>query len=191
MYRSRLHLRRSVNPVPITCHHDWLRQIGKKFSFFFQELRVALAVFTCMESLSPGNESFPFAKRGVARRWHRRARAAMALLILLLMVTGCRPKTQPSPKAGQVFSGIVTDQENNPVANARVEVSGQETLSKNDGAFQLSVPGAEKYVLNFSHPDFAEFSFVSRPSSSTFASSGSGVFKLKSSRQARSTSRAG
>ncbi|HEV2805765.1 MAG TPA: tyrosinase family protein [Chthoniobacterales bacterium] len=85
----------------------------------------------------------------------------MALLIVLLTASGCWPKTH---SGSQAFSGIVIDQENNPIANARVEVNGRETQSKSDGAFQLAVPAADRYVLNFSHLDFAEFSYISRVS---------------------------
>jgi tyrosinase len=80
----------------------------------------------------------------------------IALIVLLLSCVGCRPKGR------QVFSGNVTDQSNKPVAQARVEVNGKETLSKGDGTFELSVPAASRYILNISHPDFADFSYISR-----------------------------
>jgi tyrosinase len=85
------------------------------------------------------------------------ARLAAALLLLLLLASvGCRPKGR------QLFSGTVTDQANKPVAEARVEVNGKETLSKGDGTFELSVPAAPRYILNISHADYADFSYISR-----------------------------
>lgn len=84
-------------------------------------------------------------------------RVAIPLLfVLLLACAGCRPKGR------QLFSGSVTDQSNKPVAEARVEVNGKETLSKGDGTFELSVPAASRYILNISHADFADFSYISR-----------------------------
>ena len=82
--------------------------------------------------------------------------AAALLLFLLLACVGCRPKGR------QAFAGSVTDQSNKPVAQARVEVNGKETFSRSDGTFDLSVPGADRYVLNISHADFADFSYISR-----------------------------
>lgn len=83
------------------------------------------------------------------------------LLLLLLACVGC-PRPGSGPKGAQSFSGRLTDQLNTPVAQARVEVNGQETLSKGDGAFELSVPAAKRYILNISHADFADFSYISR-----------------------------
>jgi hypothetical protein len=60
------------------------------------------------------------------------------------------------------FSGTVTDQGGRPVNRATVEVNGKRTLTRDDGRFQLEVPADRRYLLNISHPDFAEFSHVSR-----------------------------
>lgn len=83
------------------------------------------------------------------------------LLLLLLACVGC-PKPGSGPKGPNLFSGRVTDQSDKAVTQARVEVNGKETLSKGDGTFELPVPPAERYILNISHADFADFSYISR-----------------------------
>ena len=93
--------------------------------------------------------------------YHRMSCSATILLMVVLTGSGWL-KAQPDPKAGSVYSGRVTDQEGKPVAKARVEVSGQEVLSKEDGTFQVCVPAESRYILNISHPDFADFSCISR-----------------------------
>ena len=93
--------------------------------------------------------------------YHRISCSATILLMVVLTGSGWL-KAQPDPKAGSVYSGRVTDQEGKPVAKARVEVSGQEVLSKEDGTFQVCVPAERSYILNISHPDFADFSYISR-----------------------------
>jgi hypothetical protein len=72
------------------------------------------------------------------------------------------PEDSTRAERNSGLSGRVTDQSNKPVTQARVEVNGQETRSNEEGAFELSVPGAERYVLNISHADFADFSYISR-----------------------------
>jgi tyrosinase len=94
------------------------------------------------------------------------SRFALALSLGLFAWVGCRTTagtggTGPYGNRAD-FSGRVTDQQRQPVARARVEINGRETLSKGDGTFQLSVPAGRLYVLNFSHPDFADFSYISR-----------------------------
>lgn len=67
------------------------------------------------------------------------------------------------PGQGGDFTGRVSDQQGNPIAGARVEVAGQHTLTQRDGSFALSVRQvAQRYVLNISHPDFAEHSVITR-----------------------------
>lgn len=99
---------------------------------------------------------------------------ALALLVgFLLAGVGCHPingdrlgvrlPDEPNPTVERVgFSGRVADQQGQPVASARIEVNGQETLSKGDGSFQLLVPAWTLYILNISHLDFADFSYISR-----------------------------
>lgn len=71
------------------------------------------------------------------------------------------PATGPS-RYGAEFSGQVVDQRGKPIAEARVEVNRQETYSRADGFFRVAVPTDERYLLNLSHPDFADFSYLSR-----------------------------
>lgn len=87
----------------------------------------------------------------------------LALSMGLLAVVGCCHLTAGPglPSKGTAFSGHVTDQQGQPVASARVEVNGQATLSRGDGTFQLSVPEGARYILNISHPDFADLSYIS------------------------------
>jgi hypothetical protein len=60
------------------------------------------------------------------------------------------------------FSGRVTDQNGRPVAQATVEVNGKDLLTRADGRFEIAIRPAERYILNISHPDFADFSYISR-----------------------------
>lgn len=91
---------------------------------------------------------------------------ALAALLGLFAGVGCQT-TGATGGVGtygkdNAFSGRVTDQQGRPVARARVEVNGYEVFTGGDGAFQLSVPAKSRYILNISHPDFADFSYVSR-----------------------------
>jgi tyrosinase len=65
-------------------------------------------------------------------------------------------------QTGSDLSGLVTDQQGRPVVNARVEVNGQATFSGTDGSFKMTVLSPPPYILNFSHLDFADASYVSR-----------------------------
>src|SRR4051794_19476713 len=93
----------------------------------------------------------------VMRRW-----PAVALWMGLLLGIVCHPQAAAGQTTGPDFSGVVTDQKGIPVTGALVEVNGQTTLSRTDGAFQLPVTTAETYILNISHPDFADASAISR-----------------------------
>lgn len=100
-----------------------------------------------------------------------RARVALALLFALL-VGGCYSSggSGPYPHGGPgtgsqevpPFSGTVVDEQGQPVPSARVEVNGRTTATRADGTFQLQAPSASQYILNISHPGFADFSFISR-----------------------------
>jgi tyrosinase len=74
----------------------------------------------------------------------------------------CLPQSALGQTTGSDLSGLVTDQQGQPVANARVEVNGQATFSGTDGSFQLTVTLPPPYVINFSHLDFAEASYVTQ-----------------------------
>ena len=65
--------------------------------------------------------------------------------------------------SGTLFTGTVVDDKDAPVERARVEVNGRETFTGADGSFRLNVvaEGAE-YILNITHPDFADLSHVTR-----------------------------
>ncbi len=89
------------------------------------------------------------------------------LLVLgILGGSGCK-STRTGPitggaTVGASFSGRVVDPKQQPIASARVEINDRETRSGTGGAFELTVPGAETYFLNISHPDYAGLSYVSR-----------------------------
>jgi tyrosinase len=89
------------------------------------------------------------------------------VVLALVAAAACRT-TAPHPGGGGTklapagFSGLVTDQHANPVAGARVEVNSTVVASGADGSFQLEAPGAERYVLNISHPDYADVSVICR-----------------------------
>ncbi len=96
----------------------------------------------------------------------RRGVLVFLLVVGVLAGTTC---TSTGPGAitggatvGASFSGRVVDPKKQPIAGARVEVNGRDTRSGTDGAFELTVPGAETYVLNISHPEYAGLSYLSR-----------------------------
>lgn len=94
-------------------------------------------------------------------RWHH---AVFPVAFALLLSTGCAhlgKGTGPYGKA-DAFSGRVTDQQGRPVVDARIEVAGAETRSRSDGSFRLRVPRASRYLLDITHPDFADLSHLSR-----------------------------
>lgn len=62
------------------------------------------------------------------------------------------------------FSGRVVDQQGRPVGKALVEVSGKETITDVDGNFRLGGVAGDRFILNISHADFADLSYVSRTS---------------------------
>ena len=93
-------------------------------------------------------------------------RSALGLTLILLVACGSTYAPKPAGAAvaiaGLGFSGKVTDQKAKPVEGARVEVNGIETASRGDGSFRLEVPPAERYILNISHPDYADISVIAR-----------------------------
>jgi tyrosinase len=95
--------------------------------------------------------------RAFGRGW-----PAAALFLGLFLVVICHPKAALGQE-GADFSGFVTDQQGEPIANARIEVNGLETFSGDDGSFKMSVqptPTEGPYLVNVSHLDFADASSV-------------------------------
>jgi tyrosinase len=89
-------------------------------------------------------------------RWPTAAALAVGLLVGVLFL--------PQSALGQdepELTGLVTDQKDKPIANARIEVNGLETTSGDDGTFRLSVREPGPYLLNISHLDFADVSYFS------------------------------
>ena len=82
--------------------------------------------------------------------------AVIPAIVGLCLLTGCGTKDVLQ------FSGKVTDQQGQPIANARVEVKGARTSTAADGGFKLTAPPSDRYVLNLTHPDYADLSYVSR-----------------------------
>ena len=62
------------------------------------------------------------------------------------------------------FSGRVADQADRPVRKANVEVNGAEAVTDDNGIFELTVAPASRFILNISHPDFADLSYITRTS---------------------------
>ncbi len=87
---------------------------------------------------------------------------AMALIVGFLAGLVCLPQSALGQTTGSDLAGLVTDQQGKPVANARVEVNSQATFSGTDGSFKMTVSSQPPYVLNFSHLDFADASYVSQ-----------------------------
>jgi len=103
-----------------------------------------------------------------AKRWMA---SLLAAALILFAGLGCRSGVDDdgatrlsatSPAAPPLFSGQVTDQQGKPVEGARVEINGDETRSGTAGEFRLAARTAEKYILNISHRDFADLSYISR-----------------------------
>jgi len=87
---------------------------------------------------------------------------AWALIVGLLAGFAGLPQSALGRPSWSVTSPDRSDQEGRPVANARVEVNGQATFSGTDGSFLMTVTSQPPYVINFSHLDFAEASYVTR-----------------------------
>lgn len=93
----------------------------------------------------------------------RSAVIAMAVCLLVSFPSLGQPRPDENLVSGTLFSGDVTDKEGKPVARARVEVNGQGTITRDDGSFRLQVaPVGAHYILNISHPDFADLSHITR-----------------------------
>lgn len=95
-------------------------------------------------------------------------RNRLLLLIALLSLTSCiclktRPRADGDVTGeGGSFSGRVLNQQAGPIDGARVEVNGVKTITRSDGSFELDVAGASRYILNISHPDYADLSVIAR-----------------------------
>lgn len=86
------------------------------------------------------------------------------LVLVVLGTLACQSTAPPASSTGSgvSFSGTVTDQQAKPLEGSRVEVNGRETVTKADGTFQLTVTASDHYILNISHADFADLSYVTR-----------------------------
>jgi len=98
----------------------------------------------------------------VTLKWRRYVFALFLLALACKSATTTGPHTGGTTVVGGTFSGTTVDQQGTPVAGARVEVNGLETTSQSDGSFSFEVPGAGRYLLNITHPDYAGVSFLSR-----------------------------
>lgn len=88
---------------------------------------------------------------------------AAGLLFVVIAAAGCHWTSKPySYGQGAEFSGLVVDQTGNGIAGARVEVNGATTRSAAGGAFRFAVRTAPRYVLNVSHADYADISYITR-----------------------------
>lgn len=100
--------------------------------------------------------------RAFGRGW-----PAVALFLGLLLVVICPPQAAlgqevAEPAEEPVFTGFVTDQDGQPIANARIEVNGLEAFSREDGSFEMSILSTGgPYIVTVSHLDFADASSVS------------------------------
>ena len=88
---------------------------------------------------------------------------AVALTAGLILGVSCQDSASAAqPRGDNYYSGRVTDQRAKPVAKARIEVNGNESFSDANGNFGVDLPQAKRFILNISHPDFAELSYLSR-----------------------------
>jgi tyrosinase len=100
----------------------------------------------------------------VTRNWGRSVLALFLFALAACRSTSTGPQTGGATFAGGTFSGVVVDQQAKPVEGARVEVNGRDTTSRSDGSFALDVPSSDRYLLNITHPDYAEVSVLTRSS---------------------------
>lgn len=63
---------------------------------------------------------------------------------------------------GAYFSGTIADRYGQPIVEAKVEVNGRWTYTRGDGTYQLTVEPDERYLINLSHPDYADYSYLTR-----------------------------
>ncbi|KFA91364.1 carboxypeptidase-like regulatory domain-containing protein [Archangium violaceum] len=96
----------------------------------------------------------------------------MLLLLLLAVVPACDdPKPPPAPEPQERFSGILTNIQGAPLAGT-VSVNGTREETAADGAFDVRVPRADKYVFNAEAPHHLMISEV-------YSDSGSGQTDLR------------
>lgn len=88
---------------------------------------------------------------------NRQGWPAVALVLGLLAGVVFSPPPARGQSTAPEFSGVVTDQKGLAIANARIEVNGRETFTREDGSFLLPVT-AGPYIFNISHLDFADVS---------------------------------
>jgi hypothetical protein len=76
-----------------------------------------------------------------------------ALLLSLAVGLGCKPEAQPPPPQEQPrqerFAGTLKSDKGTPLVG-KVSINEGSTTTREDGSFELSVPRAEKYVINAS-----------------------------------------
>src|SRR5262245_26121061 len=99
--------------------------------------------------------------RALARyaRGHERVASPVLTITLVLCLAGCPSRPPPTSR---ISAGHVTDQTGVPVAGARVEVNGSGTVTDASGDFFVVAGPGKRTILSISHPDFADFSHVSR-----------------------------
>jgi tyrosinase len=88
-----------------------------------------------------------------ARHW-----VVLSVVAGLLLFNACSGSCSRSRR----FSGRVINQQGQPIPNASVDVSGARTTTSGTGEFQVSPAAQERFVLNITHPDYADLSFASR-----------------------------
>lgn len=90
----------------------------------------------------------------------RRPAVVLAVCVFVGLAVGCQ--STGGYGTGASFSGRVVDPQQKPIAGARVDVNGRETVSGADGKFQLAVRPAATYALDISHRDYAGLTYLSR-----------------------------
>jgi hypothetical protein len=95
--------------------------------------------------------------------------SAEAANILFVQVTDNRggfaldSVTVTTSQAGALFAGRVSETDSfdgGPIADAAVSVNGEVVTTNSDGAFQVTVPESERYVLNVKKPGYALLSQI-------------------------------
>lgn len=89
--------------------------------------------------------------------------ALLSTAALLPAAAGADPAASPAAAPGiATFSGMIADRYGRPIVEARIEVNGRVTYSEDDGSYHLPVEPNDRYLVNLSHPDYADFSYLTR-----------------------------
>ncbi len=108
----------------------------------------------------------PPTRRGIARRTRILVfmAALMSTAVLPPAIANADPAAEKASAGFDVatFSGIIADRYGRPIDQARIEINGSVTYTRKGGSYSLTVEPKERYLINLSHPDYADFSYLTR-----------------------------